>query len=379
MTTIQDVAALAGVSVSSVSNVLNGRTDRLGRDTLQRVQDAIRELNYRPNLVARQLKTGYAPLIGLLVPSTANPMFGELAVHVEAAARDAHGFRVLLGNTHRDRQQESRTFDDLISLGVRGVILASSRTDEDHLDAAIARGLAVVSYDRGGDGDTRSRIDHVSPDNTLAARLAVEHLARHGHRRLALVTPDVKTVSRTLKRQGFLSAAAQAGLAAHAQVLEGATGSGYGDSNLADEGYAMAGRIAAMKDRPTGIIAINDMMALGLMAGLHRAGLAVPDDVSVVGMDNLVMTAYANPPLTTVEMPSADMARAMVAMVVERLAQPDLPAREVLFQPRLIERQSVGAPPPATPLRPASPAPARARGAAASPRAAARSPRKTSA
>jgi DNA-binding LacI/PurR family transcriptional regulator len=364
MTTIQDVAALAGVSVSSVSNVLNGRTDRLSRDTYQRVQDAIRELDYRPNLVARQLKTGYAPLIGLLVPSTANPMFGELAVHVEAAARDAHSFRVLLGNTHRDRQQESRTFDDLISLGVRGVILASSRMDEGHLEAAIGRGMAVVSYDRGGDGNARSRIDHVSPDNKLASRLAVDHLVAHGHRRLALVTPDVKTVSRTLKREGFLQAALEAGVGGEAQVLEGATGSGYGDSHLADEGCAMAGRIATMKNRPTGIIAINDMMALGLMAGLHRAGLSVPRDVSVIGMDNLVMTAYANPPLTTVEMPSADMARAMVAMVVERLAQPDLPAREVLFQPRLVERQSV-APPPAC--------------AIASPRARARSPRKPSA
>jgi DNA-binding LacI/PurR family transcriptional regulator len=351
MTTIQDVAALAGVSVSSVSNVLNGRTDRLGRETLQRVQNAIRELNYRPNLVARQLKTGYAPLIGLLVPSTANPMFGELAVHVEAAARDAHGFRVLLSNTHRDRQQESRTFDDLISLGVRGVILASSPTDEGHLEAAIGRGLAVVSYDRGGDGDARSRVDHVSPDNTLASRLAVEHLAARGHRQLALATPDVKTFSRKLKRQGFLDAARQAGLGEHVQVLEGSTGSGYGDSNLADEGYAMAARIAAMKTRPTAIIAINDMMALGLMAGLHRAGLSVPRDVSVIGMDNLVMTAYANPPLTTVEMPSAEMARTMVAMVVERLAQPDLPAREVLFQPRLVERQSVAAPPAAASTR----------------------------
>jgi DNA-binding LacI/PurR family transcriptional regulator len=346
MTTIQDVAALAGVSVSSVSNVLNGRTERLSRDTYQRVEDAIRQLGYRPNLVARQLKTGHAPLIGLLVPSTANPMFGELAVHVEAAARDAHGYRVLLGNTHRDREQESRTFEDLISLGVRGVILASSRTDEDHLKAAIGRGLAVVSYDRGGDGDERSRIDHVSPDNRLASRLAVRHLAAHGHRRLALATPDVKTVSRSLKREGFLLAAGEAGLDGEVQVIEGTTGSGYGDSHLADEGYAMAGRIAAMKNRPTGIIAINDMMALGLMAGLHHAGLAVPGDVSVIGMDNLVMTAYANPPLTTVEMPSADMARTMVAMVVERLAQPELPAREVLFQPRLIERQSV-APPPA--------------------------------
>jgi DNA-binding LacI/PurR family transcriptional regulator len=347
MTTIQDVADLAGVSVSSVSNVLNGRTEKLSRVTYQRVEAAIRQLDYRPNLVARQLKTGHAPLLGLLVPSTANPMFGELAVHVEAVAKERHGYRVLLGNTHRDREQESRLFDDLLSLGVRGVILASSRSDEGHLEAAVARGLSVISYDRGGNGDTQSRIDHVLPDNALAARLAVEHLAAHGHSRLALVTPDLKTVSRMQKREGFLAAARDLGLEKHARVIEGSTGEGYGDSHLADVGYAMAAQIMELKTRPTGIITINDMMALGLMAGLHQAGLSVPDDISVIGMDNLVMTAYANPPLTSVEMPAREIAATMVRMAVERLAQPGMPGREVLFQPRLVQRRSV-APPPAS-------------------------------
>jgi DNA-binding LacI/PurR family transcriptional regulator len=360
MTTIQDVATLAGVSVSSVSNVLNGRTERLSRDTYQRVEAAIRQLNYRPNLVARQLKTGHAPLLGLLVPSTANPMFGELAVHVEAVAKEQHGYRVLLGNTHRDREQESRLFDDLLSLGVRGVILASSRSDEGHLEAAVARGLSVVSYDRGGSGDTRSRIDHVSPDNVRASRLAVEHLGAHGHTRLALVTPDMKTVSRVLKREGFFAAARDLGLEAQAQVIEGSTGEGYGDSHLADVGYAMAAQVIALKIRPTGIITINDMMAVGLMAGLHQAGLSVPGDISVIGMDNLVMTAYVYPPLTSVEMPAAEMARTMVKMAVERLAQPDMPGREVLFQPKLVERLSV-APPPSATGRSGTPAAARAR------------------
>jgi DNA-binding LacI/PurR family transcriptional regulator len=352
MTTIQDVAALAGVSVSSVSNVLNGRTGKLSRDTYRRVEAAIRQLGYRPNLVARQLKTGHAPLIGLLVPSTANPMFGELAVRVEAAAKDLRGMRVLLGNTHRDQEQESRMFDDLLALGVRGVILASSSTDEGHVKAAMERGLAVVSYDRGGDGDIHSRIDHVSPDNVLAAHLAVRHLVAQGHRRLALATPDMKTVSRRLKRDGFLAAAAAAGVGDDARVIEGSPGPGYGDSQLADVGYALAAGIARMKERPTGIIAINDMMAFGLMAGLHRAGLSVPRDVSVIGMDNLVMSEYANPGLTSVAMPIAEMARAMVDRLLRRLDEPDLPAEEMLYAPTLVARQSVA--PPRTAASPTS-------------------------
>lgn len=346
MATIQDVAALAGVSISSVSNVLNGRTEKLGRETYRRIEAAIRELGYRPNLVARQLKTGNAHLLGVLVPSTANPMFGELAVHIEAAAKEQQNLRVLLANSHRDRKQESSIFEELLALGVHGVILASSPTDESHLEAAVERGMAVVSYDR--DGGHASRVDHVSPDYMAATRMAVEHLVGKGHRRLTLLTPDLKTASRVRKREGFLAAARAAGIGATANILEVIAGAGHGDSNLADAGYASAARIAAMpaSRRPTGIVTINDMMALGLMAGLHQAGLSVPRDVSVIGMDNLVMTAYANPPLTTVAIPSREMAAAMVRMVAERLADPTLAGRETLFAPALVERGSV-APPPA--------------------------------
>ena len=347
MATIQDVAALAGVSISSVSNVLNGRTEKLGRETYRRIEAAIRELGYRPNLVARQLKTGNAHLLGLLVPSTANPMFGELAVHIEAVAKEQQNLRVLLVNSHRDRKRESSIFEELLALGVHGVILASSSTDESHLEAAVARGMAVVSYDRGG--DRTSRIDHVSPDYLLATRQAVQHLAGQGHKRLTLLTPDLKTASRVIKREGFLAAAHAAGLGDTASIMETIAGAGHGDSNLADAGYASAARIAALpaRQRPTGIITVNDMMALGLMAGLHQAGLSVPRDISVIGMDNLIMTAYANPPLTTVAMPSPDMAAAMVRMAAERLADPTLAGRELFFATTLIERGSVAPPPPA--------------------------------
>ena len=343
MSTLQDVATLAGVSISSVSNVLHGRKDRLSRETYQRVEAAIRQLGYRPNLIARQLKTGNAPLIGLLVPSTANPMFGELAVHIEMAAKQHHGLRVLLGNTQRDRVEESQMFEDLLALGVQGVILVSSSTDESHVEAMLSRGMSVVSYDRGGDDHTS--IDHVSPDNMQGAHLAVAHLVANGHQRLALATPDIRTASRLTKRAGFLAAAEAMQISDHVRVIEGLTSSGHGDSNMADVGYDIGVRIAAMRVRPTGVITINDMMAFGLMSGLQHSGLSVPHDISVIGMDNLVMTAHTCPPLTSVAVPSAEMARVMVQMLVERLDDPGMAGREVLFAPTLIERSSVAQPP----------------------------------
>lgn len=344
MATIHDVAALAGVSVSSVSNVLNGRTEKLGADTFARVEAAIGQLNYRPNRAARQLKTGHTPMLGLLVPSTANPMYGQLALKIEAVAQQRYGYRLLLANTHRDKQHEARMFDDLLSFGVQAVIVVSSRDDERHLEGAVARGLAVVSYDRSTLPVEGSEVDHVSPDNFRAGYIAADHLITYGHTRLAFLVPGGKTVSRSNKISGFLERAAQAGLQSSAQVIEGQVVETFGDSELADLGFAMASQVKAMRPMPTGIVTVNDMLAIGLMAGLHQAGLRVPEDVSVVGMDGLSIAAFTNPALTSVSMPITEMADAMVQRAVDRSLQPGQRPVNFIFQPVLIDRQSVASP-----------------------------------
>ncbi|QFG30117.1 substrate-binding domain-containing protein [Pseudomonas umsongensis] len=344
MATIHDVAALAGVSVSSVSNVLSGRTDKLGAETYRRVEAAISQLNYRPNRAARQLKTGHTPMLGLLVPSTANPMYGQLALKIEAAAQERYGYRLLLANTHRDKQHEARMFEDLLSFGVQSVIVVSSMDDERHLENAVARGLAVVSYDRSIDLAEHSQVDHVSPDNFQAGYIATDHLIAHGHTRLAFLVPGGKTVSRSNKVAGFLKRVSEAGLQGSSEVIEGQVAETFGDSELADLGFAMASQIKAMRPMPTGIVTVNDLLAIGLMAGLHQVGLHVPQDVSVVGMDGLSIAAFTNPGLTSVSMPLDAMADAMVQRVVERSQQLELPPINMIFQPDLVGRQSVATP-----------------------------------
>lgn len=344
MATIHDVAALAGVSVSSVSNVLSGRTDKMGAETYRRVEAAISQLNYRPNRAARQLKTGHTPMLGLLVPSTANPMYGQLALKIEAAAQERYGYRLLLANTHRDKQHEARMFEDLLSFGVQSVIVVSSMDDERHLENAVASGLAVVSYDRSIDLAEHSQVDHVSPDNFQAGYIATDHLIAHGHTRLAFLVPGGKTVSRSNKIAGFLRRVSEAGLQGSSEVIEGQVAETFGDSELADLGFAMASQIKAMRPIPTGIITVNDLLAIGLMAGLHQLGLHVPQDISVVGMDGLSIAAFTNPGLTSVSMPLDAMADAMVQRVVERSRQLELPPINMIFQPDLVGRQSVAAP-----------------------------------
>lgn len=343
MATIQDVARIAGVSVSTVSNVLNGRADRMRADTLARVQAAIAELQFRPNSVARRLKTGETPLLGLLVPSMANPMYGFIAREVEAAAQDNFAHRLLIGSTYRDPQKEAAFFDDLLAHGVRRVIVISSLADEQHFESAAARGMAVVSYDRRATTTPgrRSAVAHVTPDNFEAARLATQHLVDHGHRRLAFVTVAGMTMSRSAKIAGFQAVADAAGLRRQARVLDGGPLDEYGDSVIAEVGRATGLQLAAMPaaQRPTGLVALNDLMALGLMSGLREGGLRVPEDVSIVGIDGLALAALANPPLTTVQLPVREMARAMVECALSG------EGGEHVFAPAaLLQRGSVAAP-----------------------------------
>ena len=330
--------------MSTISNVLNGRVDRMRGDTLQRVQQAITALAYRPSRAAQQLKTGHTPMLGLLVPSIANPMYGYIAQEIETAAQERYGHRVVLGNTYRNKDKETGFFEDLLDHGVRGVIVISSLVDEQHFESAVQRGLVMVSYDRRATPGTATAIDHVSVDNAEAAHLATAHLIAHGHRRLAFVTASGHTMSRSEKMRGFFIAAEQAGLRSSARIIDGSTASEYGDSEMADVGRLLAARIAKDRKRPTGVVAVNDMLAFGLLTGFREAGLAVPADISVVGMDGLFLSAFTSPGLTTVRLPVPEMAKTIIGRVMGRMADPSIAPGEFLFRPSLVERDSVAAP-----------------------------------
>jgi len=343
--TIQDVAKHAGVSVSTVSNVLNGRDDRMRPETLARVRSAIAQLQFRPSKLAQQLKTGRTPLLGLLVPSMTNPMYGFIAREIEAAAQERHDNRLLIGSTYRDQAKEAAFFEDLLAHGVRRVIVISSLADERHFDSAVARGLTVVSYDRRATPGRRTSVHHVTPDNFEAARVATQHLVDQGHERLAFATVAGMTMSRSAKIAGFQAAADAAGLRKSAKVLDGGPLDEYGDSVIAEVGRAMGQRLARSPSRPTGIVALNDLMALGLMAGLRDGGLRVPQDVSVVGIDGLFLAGLSNPALTTVPLPVREMAQAMVDKAIRPGPESSAEQHELVFAPgALIEGGSVGRP-----------------------------------
>jgi DNA-binding LacI/PurR family transcriptional regulator len=343
--TIGDVARDAGVSVSTVSHLLNGRTNRMRADTRLRIEASIARLQFRPSRVARHLKTGQTSLIGLLVPSIVNPSYGALARAVDQAAQTPHGYRMILGSTHRDPEQENGFLEDLLSHGARGVIVMASSTADPAFAALVQRGLVAVSYDSRRTPGDAGQMDHVAMDNQAAGRMATDHLVAHGHERIVFLTAPGATVSRRDKIEGFRQACQTAGIAHASCVMEGIGQSCHGDSELAEMGRRLAARVMQCAVRPTAAVAINDMLAIGFMAGLRERGVAVPGDMSVVGMDDLFLASLAVPALTSIQPPVSEMSRVMVDRIMCRLYAPDLACVATLYPPKLVQRASVGPPP----------------------------------
>jgi len=352
--TIYQVATAAGVSPSTVSNLLNGRANRMLPETRQRVEQAIRDLGYQPNRAARQLRTRRVQVVGLIVPSVANPFWGMLAEHVEAAA-NAAGYRVLLCNSERDPQRESDCVEELWADGIRGIILCTSLPSLKHLRPLIQQGLAIVAFDRTAQiGDPRGIVD-VTIDNVAGAALATKHLLDLGHRRVGFVSGAIGSINRRERHRGFHDALHAAGLNHGAGIVwSGAGTGGYADDDVAELGHRAAIELLARPDPPTGIVAVNDMCALGICAGVRQAGLRIGRDVSVVGFDDIPLAGLAYPPLTTMRQPLATMAAVAFDQLRARIeGSPPAPRGEsIRTRPELVVRASTAAPPDVPSRRP---------------------------
>jgi len=343
---ISDVAILAGTSVSTVSNLLNGRSNRMSRETVLRIEAAIGKLDYRPHWAARQLKTGIVPIVGLLVPSVANPSHGDMARAVEVAA-EVRGLQVVLGNTLRDPDRERRYTSNLFDLGIRGIIIASSPFALDHFHDFIERGLSIVVLDLGATLDgVEISIDSVSVDNRTAGYLATRHLIELGHTRIGYISGATATVSRQERQGGYLDALKEAGIATNADLIAATPAAfGFDDTNAADHGRSAATELLGRPERPTGIVAFNDMHALGACAAVRDMGLTVPRDISVVGIDDILLGRLFEPALTTVHQPVDALAEATVDLLSRRLrAERDGEITHIILKPTLVRRASAGPP-----------------------------------
>jgi DNA-binding LacI/PurR family transcriptional regulator len=345
--TITDVAQLAGVSPSTVSNLLNGRSQRMRPSTQERILNAIDELGYTPNQAARQLKTGYSPVIGLIVPSVANPFYGMFARHVEAVALKC-GFQVLLGNSDRDFDREQKYAEELWGYGVRGIIFGSSLMQYSHLDKLMAKGLHVVAFEHATQNNDSTPIDSVGIDNKLGARLATKHLLSLGHTRIGFLSGPIRTISRMERLEGYKNALSEAGIETDSGLIWdiAPNGDNYGDADAVDLGRQGTQELLSRANPPTAIFAINDMVAFGAYSGAGDLGMTIPTDLSVVGVDDITLTEVVQPPLTTIRQPVQKIAELAVERLIARIQGTivEEPGHQIL-RPQLIVRSSTAVAP----------------------------------
>lgn len=338
--TLADVARLAGVSTSSVSNVLNGRSKRMRSSTEERIRHAIQKLGYTPNLAARQLKTGHSPIIGLIVPNVANPFFGIFARLIEEVALEK-GYQVLLGNSDRDPVREFKYAEVLWGYGVKGIIFGSSLEELTHLEDLVKRGMHLVAFDRPAQKNDPYPVDNIGVDNVQAMRLVTKHLLALGHRRIGFISGPIRTVSRLARLEGYRSSLEEANIGFDQELVWEGVASNYGDVKSVELGKQGTHYLLSKSHPPTAIIAINDMYAFGVYAGVRDLGLRIPEDVSVTGVDDIALSQALEPPLTTVQQPIQEIARLTVERLLSRIQETYTgPPEHKVLSPKFIARAS---------------------------------------
>jgi LacI family transcriptional regulator len=332
MARIEDVAARAGVSVGTVSNVLN-RPEAVSGKTRDRVLAAIAELGYLPNEAARSLAAGRSRTIGLIVPDVTNPFFADVTRGAEQLA-DQRDVVVMLYNSGESAEREHRYFGRLETQRVQGVLVSPVHQAGTAVDDLVRRGTPVVLLDRG---TGRHGLCCVSVDDHTGGALAAQHLIDQGHRRLAYVGGPLSVPQAAARLSGARHVVEAAG--ATIEVIEtGAVSVTEGRT----AGSVIAGRDSA--DRPRAVFCANDLLALGVLQAATRRGLRVPDDVAIVGYDDIEYAAAAAVPLTSIRQPRAELGRVAAELLFEEIDSAGRHRhRQVVFQPDLVVRQSSGA------------------------------------
>jgi LacI family transcriptional regulator len=335
---IKDVAREAGVSVGTVSNVIN-RPDAVARATRERVQEVVRRLGYVRSESARQLRVGASRIVGLLVLDMGNPFFVDVARGAERAARAA-GLGVMVCNSGNSPDEESEYLSMFVEQRVRGVLVTPADPAGRELELLRRHGSpfvvvdAIVDDERGGGGACS-----VSVDDVAGGEMAVAHLIAQGHRSIAFVSgigherPQIRD-----RWAGACRAVAAAGLPP-STVLEIPT-----DRLDVSAGADAVARLIALSNRPTAIFCANDMLALGVLQALFAVGIKVPEEMALVGYDDIQFAAAAAVPLTSVRQPAAEMGRIAAEMLVSESAD-DHDAEEhvhrhIVLQPELAARAS---------------------------------------
>ncbi len=330
--TLKDVAKIAKVSQATVSRVLNDNpsVDVVLRD---RVHQAVRALAYQPNRAARRLRAQSSNVIGLIISDIQNPYFISIIRGIEDAAY-AQNMSIILCNSDEDIKKQAMYLNVMQAEQVAGLIFVPTLgTKGSALKSLMDAGVALTALDRTLEDIA---IDTVKVDNVRGAYDAVKHMLDLGYRRIGIIIASNEITTGRERYQGYVKALDDAGIALDAMLVKN------GDSRT-ESGYRMTRELINSSLPPEAIFAGNNMVTLGTLRALREAGKRIPEDIALIGFDDMPWSGDLCPPLTAVSQPTYELGQEAVALLLRRIAQPTAPARTVILQTHLIERQSCGA------------------------------------
>jgi LacI family transcriptional regulator len=332
---IRTVAALAKVSIATVSRTING-SPAVSERLTKRVWHAIEQLNYFPNTHARSLVSGHSRILGVLVENITNPFFPELIQRFEEIAV-AHGYEILVSSTNSDPAVLTKCVRRMLERKVEGVAVLTFGEEEPVLDQLVNRGIPMVLAEFRVDDP---KVSTILLDYSTGIQSAVSHLAEQGHRQIAFLAGPRKLHSAVTRENDFRTAMEATGLPVQKKWIVEC------DHTLKG-GVAGFKRLREGTAHPTAIVCSNDMTAIGVLRAAYMDGLRVPQDLSVVGLDDIDFAEFTLPPLTTIRLSRTDLARAAFEALRQQAEDPNNPnmQREFLVSTSLVVRGSTGAPP----------------------------------
>jgi len=330
--TIKDVAAHVGVSYQTVSRVINDRPD-VAPKTRKRVLQAIEELGYQPSAIARSLVSQRTHTLGLITADFSDYFFTQVIGGAEIAARE-RGYFFILGSSERKPEDEPVYVRLLTERQVEGILFARPSTEKDtsHIRALLHQGVPLVTTAYYLEGEKLTVVD---VDNVDGGQQATECLVRSGHRNIGLIKGPAGWKSVDDRTRGYKLALERRGIHFREELIEG------GDWSE-ESGYKAMKRLLQKAPQITALFAQNDRMAIGAMRALREAGRRIPEDVAVVGYDDIPVAAYCEPPLSTIRQPMREVGRVAAELLLEAIENPEAERRMVLLKAELIIRESCG-------------------------------------
>lgn len=335
--TIYDVAKHCNVSVATVSRIVNNVDYPVSDELKNRVRSAVKELRYKPNMLGKNLKSNRSNEVGVIIPNISNYYYPSLIAGINDSLINS-GYNVLLCNSYRNPEHEKKQFNFLLQKQVKGIIISTVSDDTKWIEEVLPDDVTVIAIEQNLDVDTH----RVCFDYFAGGYMAAEYLAGLGHTEIAFLSSPLTYASRKQRMEGFTAGLKNKGIdispkSIHVSDYEHDDENSY-EFNI---GRRLTESMIRQGDLPTAVFCINDMLALGVIGTFQRHGIKVPDDVSVMGFDNLSLSEIVTPSLTTIDQSMREIGVRAIELLNKSFKDMSAPLETIQFEPRIVERESV--------------------------------------